>query len=247
MTKEVVRLPIAASAFLANPAKLNSLNSRWIPTCLIRDQRRPGCEILNIVTGTVVYTLNTPQDDVSTLTLKDNPALQIKDEIVTLPAKKWQRKKNSNCFKKRNHAGVAATWAPDRVQARTCDLTALKDHIGIRQNIAAWTENLNWIWPDGSRAQWNKKYWDRGTPKPGFSLHQALNDMFMNQSKYSIGCYTATKLVTIQGVLDYYRRIKKDPVQLKLLEDRLVADKEPLVDIEPGKCGILKKISTRRS
>ncbi|MDO9067681.1 MAG: hypothetical protein Q7W05_04410, partial [Deltaproteobacteria bacterium] len=118
-----------------------------------------------------------------------------------------------------------------------CDVKALTDHVGIRQNIAAWAENIKWVWPDGRPAKWNKKYWKRGTPKPGFPLHEAINDVFINQNQYSIGCYTATKLVMIQGVLDYYRRIKKDPVQQKLLENRLSIDidKEPLVDIEPGK------------
>jgi hypothetical protein len=36
-------------------------------------------------------------------------------------------------------------------------------------------------------------------------------------------------------VLDYYRRIKKDFPQLHRIEARLLADHEPLVDIEPGR------------
>jgi hypothetical protein len=60
-------------------------------------------------------------------------------------------------------------------------------------------------------------------------------DTFINQKKYSIGCYTATKLSMIQGVLDYYHRLKKDDVKLRLVENRLLQGKEPLEDIEPGK------------
>ena len=189
----------------------------------------------NPAIGTLVYTLNTPRNDASTLNLIDNPALRIKDETVSLPARQGKWKRIQTVSKKEIVLALLQHGRLTEFKDGACDLAALKDHVGIRQNIAAWTENLNWNWPDGSTAKWNMKYWDRGTPKPAFPMHQALNDVFMNQSKYSFGCYTATKLVTIQGVLDYYRRIKKDPLQLELLESRLAVNKEPLVDIEPGK------------
>jgi hypothetical protein len=116
-----------------------------------------------------------------------------------------------------------------------CDIVALKDHVGIRQNTTAWAEVLEFGWPEGGPAKWNTKYWNRGTPVPGHPLHVAINDMFLNQKKYEIGCYTATKMVMIQGVLDYYHRVKKDPATVKLIEARLTVDGEPLVNIEPGR------------
>lgn len=189
----------------------------------------------DMISGTVVYSLNATRDDTSTLSLKDNPAMRIKDETVTLPAKNGTWQKIQTVSRKEIMLALLQRGRLTEFKDDACDLAALKDHVGIRQNIAAWAENLNWIWPDGSPAIWNSKYWNNGTPKRGISLHRAVNDMFMNQEKYSIGCYTATKVVVIQGVLDYYRRVKKDPVQLKLLENRLTADKEPLVNIEPGK------------
>jgi hypothetical protein len=39
----------------------------------------------------------------------------------------------------------------------------------------------------------------------------------------------------VQGVLDYYSRIKKDKATTALINARLDADKDPLVSIEPGK------------
>ncbi len=65
-------------------------------------------------------------------------------------------------------------------------------------------------------------------------MHEAVNDAFVNQDRYAIGCYTATKLVVIQGVLDYYHRIKKDPRTLALVQDQLMQDQDPLSHIEPG-------------
>jgi len=185
--------------------------------------------------GVLVYTLNTPKEDSDTLDFKDRPELQIRDDIVRLPAKHGKEKKVRTVSKKEILLALLQHGRLTEFKGGACDVTALKDHVGIRQNTVAWAGNLNWVWPEGGSAKWNKKYWKRGTPKPGYPLHEALNDIFINQNRYSMGCYTATKLVMIQGVLDYYRRIKKDPAQLKLLENRLSIDKEPLASIEPGK------------
>jgi hypothetical protein len=65
-------------------------------------------------------------------------------------------------------------------------------------------------------------------------LASAFGDALKNQAKYSIGCYTATKIVIAYGVLDYYRRIRKDPVKTRLVEARPNDDGDPLVNVEPG-------------
>jgi len=183
----------------------------------------------------LVYTLNTPAADTNTLNLKDRPALQIHDDVVTLPAKRGPGKQINTVSKKEIVLALLQHGRLTRFEGTACDIEALKDNVAIRQNTVAWAQHLTWNWPDGEYAEWNKKYWVKGTPKPGVSLHVALNDVFMNQQKYAIGCYTATKLVVVQGVLDYYRRIKKSPAQLKLIEDRLLLDKDPLVGIEPAR------------
>lgn len=191
--------------------------------------------------GVVVYTLNTPGGDFGTLDLKGRPELQIRDDIVSLPAKRGKKKKVRTVSKKEILLALLQHGRLTEFKGKACDIGALQDHVGIRQNTVAWAENLNWVWPDGEAAKWNSKYWKRGTPKPGFPLHEAINDAFINQNRYSIGCYTAAKLVVIQGALDYYRRIKKVPEQLKLLVDRLSIDKDPLVNIEPGKMWSFEK------
>ncbi|GAO36471.1 hypothetical protein SCT_1878 [Sulfuricella sp. T08] len=191
--------------------------------------------------GVVVYTLNTHKEDYNTLDLKIRPELQIRDDIVHLPTKHGKTRKIHTVSKKEILLALLQHGRLTEFKDGACDMEALKDYVSIRQNTVAWAENLTWVWPDGGSAQWNKKYWKRGTPMPGFPLHEAINDVFINQNQYAIGCYTATKLVVIQGALDYYHRIKKDPAQLKLLEDRLSIDKEPLVDIEPGKMWAFEK------
>ena len=185
--------------------------------------------------GVLVYTLNTPDDDTSTLDFKHRPELGIHDDAVTLPANHGQRKIIHTVSKKEIVLALMQHGRLTRFKGEACNMAALQDHVAIRQNTVAWAEHLTWVWPDGERAEWNEKYWKDGTPRPGVPLHVALNDVFMNQQKYSVGCYTATKFVEIQGVLDYYRRIKKSPAQLKLVENRLLQDKDPLEGIEPAK------------
>jgi hypothetical protein len=116
-----------------------------------------------------------------------------------------------------------------------CDVQALADHVGIRQNTVIWAEVLEWGWPEGGPARWNARYWINGTPKLRTPLHKALNDMFFEQGKYEIGCYAATKVVFAQGALDYFRRVKMDAGRARHVEQRLLADGEPLVDLEPGR------------
>lgn len=185
--------------------------------------------------GTATYTLTTPADDVTTLDFFDRPEFQLQDAVIALPLNNGKKRKVKTASHKEILLALLQHGRLTEFKGAACDIDALKDHVGIRQNIAAWAEVLNFVWPDGGPAQWNEKYWKRGTPQPGFALRVVMDDMFLNQKKYRIGCYTATKMVVIQAMLDYYRRVRKDPAKLKLVEQRLSADGEPLVDVEPGR------------
>lgn len=190
---------------------------------------------INKNNGIVVYTLNTPADDTNTLNLHDREEFAVKDVELRLPARRGQFRIVQTVSKKEIVLALLQHGRLTEFKGDACDVQALVDHVGIRQNIAAWSENLNWIWPDGQDAQWNKKFWRFGTPKSGIPLNAAVNDVFFDQSKYSFGCYTATKILIIQGIIDYYRRVRPNLAQLKIIERRLFADHDPLVDVEPGK------------
>lgn len=185
--------------------------------------------------GTLTYTLTTPNDDVTTLDFFDRPEFRLADAAVRLPLKNGKTRTVRTASAKEIMLALLQHGRLTEFSGAACDIDALRDHVGIRQNTVAWAEVLEFGWPEGGPAKWNEKYWKRGTPKAGHALHVAINDMFLNQKKYEIGCYTATKMVMIQGVLDYYNRIKKDRATLKLVEARLSVDGEPLVDVEPGR------------
>jgi hypothetical protein len=184
--------------------------------------------------GIVLYTLNTPYDDNNTLDLQSRAALKIKDDIVFLPDQFGKGRLVSVVSKKEILLALLQHGRLTELKGDACNVQVLKEHVGIRQNITAWSEKLDWVFPNGKRAKWNKKYWARGTPKPGFPLHEAIGDVLLNQDKYSIGCYVAAKLLIAHGILDYYARIKQDPMQVERLEFRLNGDQEALENIEPG-------------
>lgn len=184
--------------------------------------------------GVLSLALSTAPTDVLTLDFFTRPEFSLQTETVQLPGAKAKQQQVSTVSRKEIILALMQHGRVTEFKGEACSLRALEDHVGIRQNIVAWSENLNWIWPNGGRAKWNTRYWSRGTPRAGVSLHSAVMDAFLHQRKYTIGCYTATKLVLVQGMLDYYRRVKPDSKRLKRIEKALLADGEPLVDIEPG-------------
>jgi hypothetical protein len=168
-----------------------------------------------------------------TLYLRWDPKYNITEERISLPSAKGLTEVETVSKKEillaLMHQGRETVFA-----GNACHIDALKEHVQIRQMIVAWSEHLHWGFPDGSSAQWNQQYWDQGNLKPGTSLDKAMRDFFIQPDKCSIGCYTATKIVIIQGILDYFRRVKKDDAMADAIINRLKSDDDVLVGIEPG-------------
>lgn len=127
------------------------------------------------------------------------------------------------------HPGRLTTY-----KGADCGVEALKDDVGVRQNIVAWTQNIDFGWPDEVPASWNEQYWIKGTPKAGVDLHEALTDMFVFPDKYAVGCHTAAKMMISGAVLDYYHRVKESPEQAERVKAAMLRDGDPLVATEPG-------------
>lgn len=188
---------------------------------------------VNPAGGSAQYTLNTPAQDTVTLDLKNRPALQIRDETVSLPASRGKFRQVTTVSRKEILLSLMQHGRLTEFRGRACNVAALRQHVELRQNIAAWGEELYWVWPDGEAAAWNATYWQRGTPLPGHPLREALMDVFVHPERYAIGCYTASKLVMVQGVLDYFGRVRPNHARLQRIERRLQTDGEPLAGIEP--------------
>jgi len=211
-----------------SPGMFRYLQRLGIPARLVQ-------ETLDKPQGTLTYSLLGSGAAVSTLSLAQRPELGIKDEAVLVPVKNNRTRKLNTVSKKEILLALLHPGRLTEFKGRACDVQALVDHVGIRQNTVIWAEVLEWGWPEGGPAKWNSRYWVNGTPQLRTPLHQALNDMFFEQGKYEIGCYAATKVVFAQGALDYFRRVKGDARRARTVERRLLADGEPLVDLEPGR------------
>jgi len=184
--------------------------------------------------GMVRYALTTSASDTDTLSLSARPEYAIHDEVVSLPVAGGKMREVATVSQKEIILALFQHGRLTEFPRSACNVEAFRDHVRARQNIVAWAESLEWAWPNGGAARWNKRYWNEGTPHPGVPVHAAVNDAFLNQSSYAIGCYTATKLLVEQGVLDYYHRVKKDSKTAAAISARLLADSEPLVNLEPG-------------
>ncbi len=217
------------------PAQLSVLQQDV--SAYMRGLKIPAAQVIQTVdaqSGALALTLATAPEDTRTLDFILRPEFALVTERVRLPAGNDRMRVVSTVSRKEILLALLQRGRVTEFAGDACSLEALTDHIGVRQNVVAWAEKLHLVWPNGDEARWNSKYWTRGTPNPGVPLHVAVMDVFLHQDKYIIGCYTATKLVIVQGTLDYYSRVKHDPVRTRRVEKALLADGDPLVGIEPG-------------
>lgn len=170
----------------------------------------------------------------STLGISRNPIFKVSADIVELLDPRLVPRQVATVSKKEIMLALLHSGRFTEFTGLGCGLEQLKDDIGVRQLTVAWAQTLNYGWPEGGPAAWNEKYWTKGNPNPGVNLHSALVDMVVNPSDYSIGCYTAAKMVIAASSIDYYTRVKNDDYQASMVLSALMSDEDPLVDIEPG-------------
>lgn len=178
------------------------------------------------------FTLKT--DSSNTLDLVQRQARHTPTEQVVLPGPKGQSRKVNTVSKQEILLALMHPGRNTQFGAESCHINALREHIGVRQNIVAWVEQLHWVWPDGGEAHWNTHRWHQGTPQDLSHLDEALLDAFFHQQDYAFGCYTASKLSYAHGILDYYQRVLQSPKKAQLVRQRLLSDKDPLINIEPS-------------
>ena len=123
--------------------------------------------------GVLVYTLDTPAQETSTLDLASRSAMGTIDQVESAP-QRYLRCAGHHRFAEGDHAALLQHGRLTELKGPACSVDALADHVALRQNIVAWAETLRWRWPDGGPAQWNSDYWSRGTPKQGVSLRDVI-------------------------------------------------------------------------
>lgn len=201
--------------------------SKGIPASWLQVGMRPGSHTTNIRLA--------PQMALTdTLGISRAPRFGVSADLVELLDPRRAPRQVPTVSQKEILLALLHPGRLTRYEGAECGLQALKDDVGVRQTTVAWAQTLNFGWPDGGPAKWNEKYWLKGTLVQGADLHEALTDMVINPSEYSIGCYTAAKIVLAAATLDYYTRVKQSPVQAEKVRAALNSDGDPLVDLEPG-------------
>lgn len=180
--------------------------------------------------GTLTYTLTTPPEDTNTLDFLNRPEYWVTEKLQKLPGRSpVQTVSPKEILLALLQHGRLSSFA-----GKDCGMQALKEHVGVRQNIVSWSENMEWGWPEGGPARWNQRYWHRGTPIRQSETAVALHDAMVNPQRYAVGCFAAAKMVLAHSVLDYYQRVLRDPAKTNAVKASLLSDGEPLMDIEPG-------------
>jgi hypothetical protein len=174
------------------------------------------------------FTLNTPDEDTNTLDLIHRPEYWIYDEKLKINT---HSKTIPSVSFKEILLSLMQHGRLTQFSGEACTVNALQSHIKLRQNIVAHSEKLNFDWPDGGDAKWNKAYWNRSIPKEKNKLYVALKDAFTFPRKYSLGCYTATKLTYAFTILDYYK--KQDKRIFNQVLTIALNDGHPLENVEP--------------
>ncbi len=106
----------------------------------------------------LAYSLVEPLADAITLDLVDRAALHITEDLVELPTAQGGKRTVITVSKKEILYALLQTGRATVFDGQACDVQALIDHVGIRQNTVAWGETLSWQWPEGGPAVWNSKY-----------------------------------------------------------------------------------------
>ena len=184
--------------------------------------------------GTLAYALATSPGDTSTLDFHARPEFAIPQELDWVTTHDGALRGVATVTEKEIALTLMQRGRVTEFSGGACTAGVLREHVGLRKNIVAWAERLEWGWPDGESAEWNCRYWQAGNLIDEFELRPALQDIFLHPQKYSFGCYTAAKLVIVQGTLDYFHRLRPSRQQASLIEERLLADGDPLGAIEPG-------------
>lgn len=202
------------------------LASKGIPAEWLQVSLRPGDQ-------TTIVRLAPAMALPSTLDISKSARFSVSADLVELLDPRRQAKQVPTVSQKEILLALLHPGRLTRFTGAGCGLEQLKDNVGVRQMTVAWAQAIQFDWPNGESASWNKKYWVDGTPPKGVDLTEALTDALINSEKYSIGCYTAAKMVLAGAALDYYSRVKRSPSQAARVAAALQADGDPLVNIEP--------------
>jgi hypothetical protein len=186
------------------------------------------------------YRLRTPAADTNTLDLSSRADLSVGVDALV-----FTRLNRKTCGEETltlplvsQKEILAALLSPGRateLRGGQGAVEKLKDHVAIRQNTVRWTQRACWEYAAQKEVVYDPKKWHVGSDgwflPEGVKAHEAVADAFISKTQYKMGCQRACRFIMVQGIMDYYARVKRNEAVLSHLES--LADGRPINDIAP--------------
>ena len=176
--------------------------------------------------------LNSPFNETSTLELKNRKDLKIIDNTAIFYRKDGEPEAYPIVSDKEIMAAMLQRGRLFEYNGAYCSIEKFLEQIAIRRNIVLWGIRAFWKFPDGTSEKPNPVNWrKKWRTRDGVPITGAIDDAFSGKFPYEIGCTKACQLIMAQGVLDYFKSVKKDQKMSGFLESTLTTF--PLDRVEP--------------
>jgi hypothetical protein len=162
--------------------------------------------------------LNTSRFDTDTLSLKDRANLKITEDIDIFIDRKGTRQEYKVASEKEIVAAMLQNGRLFEFDRSFCTFEKFIEHVKIRKNIIRWGIRAMWEFPEAGE-KYDKKFWAADFKlQPGIKSSEAIADAFTGKVDYEIGCTKACQKIMAQGILDYYKNVKKDAKMIEHLD-----------------------------
>lgn len=162
--------------------------------------------------------LNTYWLDTDTLNLKDRSNLKITEDVDTFIDRKGTKQEYKVASEKEIVAAMLQNGRLFEFDRSFCSFDKFIEHVKIRKNIIRWGIRAMWEFPDGD-TKFDKNFWSSDWKlQPGVKSSEAIADAFTGKVDYEIGCTKACQKIMAQGILDYYKNVKKDGKMIEHLD-----------------------------
>ncbi len=162
--------------------------------------------------------LNTPVSDTDTLSLHSRPEFMITPEIDSFVDRAGIKHDYKVASQQEIITSMLQNGRLFKFDKTFCTFDKFMEHVRIRKNIIKWGIRAMWKFPEGE-TQYNKKLWAHGWKlQPGVKSSEAISDAFTGKVNYEIGCTKACQKIMAQGILDFYKNVKKDSKMIDYLD-----------------------------
>jgi hypothetical protein len=175
--------------------------------------------------------LHTTPTDTSTIDLFSRPEFKIQPDQDKFADRLGKQQNYEVASEKEIIASMLQNGRLFEFNKSYCQFEKFMEHVQMRKNIIRWGVRAMWKFPEEGPTKINPKFWNSDwTLKTGVKSSEAIADAFVGDFNYEIGCTKACQKIMAQGILDYFKHVKKDQEMSDHL-DRITAPK-PLDTIE---------------